>query len=74
MASFKFVKMSTGPESLSKEKLKSELRKRGVVFSHSENKAYYVELYRSEVMGRDSYSSLPSDNPRAMKKQVKVHG
>ena len=43
--------MITNPENLSKDRLKAELKKRGIRFNASgENKQYYVDLYRSRVM------------------------
>ena len=41
--------MITNPENLSKDRLKAELKKHGIRFNHSENKPYYVELYRRKV-------------------------
>ena len=68
--------MSTiDPESLSKDKLKAELRKSGVIFNHYENKPYYVELYRTKLMEQESLRSEFSDDdeqisrsPRGSKK------
>ena len=42
--------MITTPENLSKDRLKAELKKKGIKFNHNENKGYYVELYRDKVM------------------------
>ena len=43
------VKMSANPENLSKEKLKSELKRRGIPYNNYQNKSYYVDLYRSTL-------------------------
>lgn len=40
----------TQPENLTKDRLKSELKKRGIAFSPTQPKSYYVELYRERVM------------------------
>ena len=66
--------MSGSPGSLSKEKLKAELKKRGIPFYSNENKAYYVELYRLEILGyRDSpRSTRYSDiNRKSIKSPVR---
>lgn len=42
--------MITNPENLSKDRLKAELKRRGIDFSSQENKKYYVDLYRKKVM------------------------
>lgn len=44
---------SANPESLSKERLKAELKKKGIKFNASENKSYYVDLYRKRVLNED---------------------
>ena len=52
------------PENLTKERLKSELKKHGVSFELNENKDYYVRLYRSRVgspAGRRQRSEFSSD-------------
>ncbi len=38
------------PENLTKDRLKAELRKRGVSFEPHQYKDYYVQLYRKEVL------------------------
>ena len=77
-----FSKMITNPEYLPKDRLKQELKKHGVSFSPNENKDYYVQLYREEVMqgkeperGRSEFSSdeeFGKPSPRPSKKQTKV--
>ena len=51
----------TQPEHLTKDRLKSELKRRGVTFSLSQPKSYYVQLYRERVLtpsaGRASIST-----------------
>ena len=42
--------MITNPENLSKDRLKTELKKKGISFNTSENKKYYVDLYRKKVL------------------------
>ena len=42
--------MITNPENLSKDRLKAELKKRGIPFNSSENKKYYVDLYRQKIV------------------------
>ena len=74
--------MITNPEYLPKERLKQELKKRGIKFNSNENKDYYVQLYRDEIMeGKEPEriaSEFSSDeefikqNPRVSKKQTKV--
>lgn len=54
--------MSVDPENLSKDKLKTELKKFGVVFNQYENKPYYVELYRAKVREQQSRRSEFSDD------------
>ena len=53
------------PENLTKERLKSELKKHGVPFEQNENKDYYVRLYRSKVSksaaGRRQRGEFSSD-------------
>ena len=52
------------PENLTKDRLKSELKRHGVSFDHNENKDYYVRLYRSKVSrqtGRRQRSEFSSD-------------
>ena len=66
------------PENLTKDKLKSELKKSGVTFEPNENKDYYVRLYRSKVIkqGRRQRTEFSSDeelvrrSPRFGKKQA----
>ena len=67
--------MSIDPESLSKDKLKTELRKSGVAFNQYENKPYYVDLYRAKLKEQESLMSEFSDDdeqvsrsPRGSKK------
>lgn len=77
-------KMITNPEYLAKDRLKAELKKRGISFSPNENKDYYVQLYRDEVMhGKETErtrSEFSSDeeyvrqSPRPARKQQKVRG
>lgn len=72
--------MITNPENLSKDRLKAELKKKGIRFNNNENKIYYVDLYRSKVMsvepgfkgGRGEFSSDDEirQSPKAPKKQV----
>ena len=38
------------PELQTKDRLKAELRKKGIPFEQNENKDYYVRLYRSKVV------------------------
>lgn len=71
--------MITNPENLSKDRLKAELKKKGIRFNSNENKSYYVDLYRSKVMqgvkvGHGEFSSDDEirQSPRASKKQVLV--
>lgn len=74
--------MITNPEYLPKDRLKQELKKHGISFSPNENKDYYVQLYRKEVMqgkepekGRSEFSSdeeFVKQSPRPSKKQTKV--
>ena len=74
--------MITNPEYLPKDRLKQELRKHGISFNTNENKDYYVQLYRDEVMqgkepekGRSEFSSdeeFVKQSPRPSKKQTKV--
>ena len=54
--------MITNPENLSKDRLKAELKKRGISFSSQENKKYYVDLYRKKVMVAESGRSEFSDD------------
>ncbi len=69
--------MSVDPESLSKDKLKAELRRSGVSFNQYENKPYYVNLYRAKIKERESSRSEfsddeePSRSPRGSKKPVR---
>lgn len=42
--------MITNPDNLSKDRLKAELKKRGIKCNANENKGYYVDLYREKVM------------------------
>ena len=68
--------MITNPEHLAKDKLKAELKKRGIRFNHNELKSYYVDLYRSKVMSaerlRGEFSSDDEirQTPKVPKKQV----
>ena len=69
--------MITNPEYLSKDRLKQELKKRGVSFNPNENKDYYIQLFREKVMdkGRSELSSddeFVRQSPRAVRKQQKV--
>ena len=74
--------MITNPEYLSKDRLKQELKKRGISFNPNENKDYYIQLYRDKVMhgkevekGRSEFSSdeeFVRQSPRAARKQQKV--
>ena len=68
--------MITNPEYLPKDRLKQELKKHGISFSPNENKDYYVQLYRKEVMqGKGEFSSdeeFVKQSPRPSKKQTKV--
>ena len=76
--------MITNPEYLPKDRLKTELKKRGVSFSPNENKDYYVQLYRDEVMGGKAREKVRSEfssdeefirqSPRPSRKQHKVRG
>jgi len=54
--------MSVDPESLSKEKLKAELRKSGVTFNQYENKPYYVKLYRDKLRRKELSRAEFSDD------------
>ena len=45
------------PEYLTKDRLKSELKKHGVTFDVNENKDYYVQLYRKHVLKGKSAGS-----------------
>ncbi len=45
--------MITTPDNLPKDRLKAELKKRGIKCNANENKSYYVDLYREKVMGPD---------------------
>ena len=66
--------MITNPDTLSKDKLKSELRKRGIKFNNNENKSYYVDLYRTmiikeervrgEFSSDDELRNSPKHSPR----------
>ena len=69
--------MITQPENLSKDRLKSELKKHGIRFNNNENKPYYVQLYREKVQGgpAQSLGSEFSDedykpSPKPSKKKV----
>ena len=71
--------MITNPDNLSKDRLKAELKKRGIKFNSNENKSYYVDLYRSKVMGpgqqkvgRGEFSSDDEirQSPKVYKKPV----
>lgn len=42
--------MITQPEHVTKDRLKSELKRHGVSFGPNENKDYYVQLYRRHVL------------------------
>ena len=42
------------PEHLTKDRLKSELKRQGVTFSPSQPKNYYVQLYREQVLNSSS--------------------
>lgn len=50
MARIEASKMFKVPENLTKERLKAELRKRGVSFEPHGNKDYYVQLYKREAL------------------------
>jgi hypothetical protein len=56
------AEMITNPENLSKDRLKAELRKRGIEFNSQENKRYYVDLYRKKVFVCESVRSEFSDD------------
>ncbi len=78
------------PENLTKDRLKAELRKRGVSFEPHEYKDYYVQLYKKEVLksksparARAHRGELSSDeefvarqSPRQSlrRRQQQVHG
>lgn len=70
--------MITNPDNLTKERLKAELKKKGIRFNANEYKSYYVDLYRRKVMKQAetaSYRSEFSDDdvrhsPRTARKQV----
>lgn len=74
--------MITNPEYLPKDRLKQELKKRGVNFNPNENKDYYVQLYRDQVMDGNEPEKVRSEfssdeefvrkSPRPSKKQQKV--
>ena len=73
--------MLTQPEYLTKDRLKGELKKHGVTFEPSENKDYYVQLYRKYILRgkggrakgqRSEFSSdeeLVSASPRLTRRQ-----
>lgn len=54
--------MITNPENLSKDRLKTELKRKGIDFGTQENKKYYVDLYRKKVMDVQSLRSEFSDD------------
>ena len=54
--------MITNPENLSKDRLKAELKKRGIAFNASENKKYYVDLYRKKILSPEIARSEFSDD------------
>ena len=69
--------MITQPENLSKDKLKLELKKHGIRFNNSENKPYYVQLYREKVQvvpGHSQVSEFSDEDykpsPKPSKKKV----
>lgn len=69
--------MITNPENLSKDRLKAELKKRGITFNSNENKKFYVDLYRKKVLNPESVRSEFSDDdvrssPTLSKKKVSV--
>ena len=74
--------MITNPEYLPKDRLKQELKRRGISFGPNENKDYYVNLYREKVMGGKAAQKMSSEfssdeefakqSPRLSKKQQKV--
>ena len=74
--------MITNPDYLTKDRLKQELKNRGVSFNPNENKDYYIQLFREKVMhgkeldkGRSEFSSdeeFVRQSPRAVRKQQKV--
>ena len=69
--------MSVDPESLSKEKLKAELRKSGVAFNRNENKPYYIRLYRDKLREKELSRAEFSDDedtrrtPRGPRRSVR---
>lgn len=70
--------MITTPENLSKDRLKTELKKKGIKFNNNENKLYYVDLYRNKIMTvepvtvRSEFSSDDEirQSPKVTKKPV----
>lgn len=69
--------MITTPENLSKDRLKAELKKHGIRFNNSENKPYYVELYRNKILKeseKEQASEFSDDDykptPKPSKKKV----
>ena len=75
--------MITNPEYLPKDRLKQELKKHGVSFNPNENKDYYVQLYRDQVMHgkepekfKSEFSSdeeFAQQSSRPARKQQKVY-
>ena len=65
----------TQPENLTRDRLKSELKRQGVTFSPSQPKNYYVQLYRQRVMtqrgsaSRRQRSEFSSDEELGRKAQ-----
>ncbi len=60
------------PENLSKDRLKEELRKRGIPFSPAKNKDYYVSLYKDNLARRARIRSEFSSDDEAFKRAPKV--
>lgn len=64
--------MISTPENLSKDRLKAELKKKGIKFNTNENKSYYVELYRNKIMYMSAAFSDDDvrSSPKVSKKKV----
>lgn len=62
LALLKTVEMITNPENLPKDRLKAELKKKGISFNTNENKKYYVDLYRKKILNPELARSEFSDD------------
>ena len=59
------------PENHSKDRLKAELKKKGIAFSPNKPKDYYVQLYRDNVLPTTRHrSELSSDEETISQKIV----